>query len=202
MCYEEGVIPEDLILEGRHVRLESLTRAHAGDLHASCNDPALWEFTFQGNPFGTLESTIACIDAAQTANSRAFAIVDRTTGHAIGSTRYLDIDEANRKLEIGWTYLAQPYWRTAVNTECKFLLLRYAFETWNALRVQLKAEAINTRSRRAIERIGATHEGTLRNFRVTPNGEQRDTSFFSIIASEWPGVRAKLLDREERGVAT
>jgi RimJ/RimL family protein N-acetyltransferase len=187
------VIPEDLVLESARVRLEPLAQTYAADLHAACNDPALWEYTFQGNPFGSPESTIESIDLAhQYTNSRPFAIVDRATGRAIGSTRYLDIDESNRKLEIGWTYLARAYWRTPFNTECKLLLLRYAFETWNAVRVQFKAEAINTRSHRAIERIGATHEGTLRNFRIRPGGELRDTSFFSIIASEWPSVKTHL----------
>jgi len=121
-----------------------------------------------------------------------FAIIDRASDRIVGSTRYIDIDAANRKLEIGGTMLAPAVWRTHVNTECKYLLLRYAFEEFGANRVQLKGEAKNARSRAAMERIGATYEGTLRSFRVHASGEIRDTSFYSIIAPEWPSVKAKL----------
>jgi RimJ/RimL family protein N-acetyltransferase len=187
------VIPENLVLEGDRVCLEPLAHSHAADLHATCNDPALWEFTYQINPLGTFESTLASIDTARTLpDSRAFAIVDRSTGRTVGSTRYLDIDPINRKLEIGWTYLAQTHWRTSFNTECKLLLLRYAFETWGAVRVQLKAGSTNLRSQRAIERIGGTCEGTHRNFRIRPDGELRHATFFSVIASEWPATKARL----------
>lgn len=115
-----------------------------------------------------------------------------------GSTRYLDISPEHHKLEIGWTFLARRFWRTHVNTEAKFLLLKYAFEEWNAQRVQLKAEAINTRSHNAILRIGATHEGTLRNFRTRGDGQIRDVAFYSIIAPEWPGVKARILSLLDR----
>jgi RimJ/RimL family protein N-acetyltransferase len=115
------------------------------------------------------------------------------SGTIAGSTRYLDIVEEHRKLEIGWTFLARRFWRTRVNTAAKFLLCRYAFEEWDAVRVQFKAEAINKRSHHAILRLGAVHEGTLRNFRIRPNGELRDTSFYSITSQEWPTVKERLL---------
>ena len=183
-----------LVLEGNGVRLEPLTAAHLPALIACANDPALWEFTFQANPFTTQGDARAWLDnALHEDNSRAFAIVDTIGGEIAGSTRYLDISEEHRKLEIGWTFLAPRFWRTHVNTAAKFLLCRYAFEEWGAVRVQLKAEAINKRSHRAILRLGATHEGTLRNFRIRPGGDVRDVAFYSIISREWPLVKERLL---------
>jgi RimJ/RimL family protein N-acetyltransferase len=122
-----------------------------------------------------------------------FAIIDAQSGEFAGSTRYMDIVPEYRKLEIGWTFLAPQFWRTHINTEAKFLLFRYAFEEWNAMRVQLKAEALNRRSRSAIARIGATYEGTMRNFRIRYDGSRRDVSYYSVLDSEWPIVKERLL---------
>jgi RimJ/RimL family protein N-acetyltransferase len=182
------VISRDLTLEGKRIRLEPLHERHAPDLHALCNDPLLWEFTFQQNPLTSLARTRLWVaGACQAPDTVAFAIIDKATGVAIGSTRYLEISAEHRKLEIGWTFLARSYWGTGVNAECKNLLLHYAFESWGAVRVQFKAEARNQRSRRALQRIGAVYEGTLRNYRIRPDSnELRDTAFFSIIAAEWP----------------
>jgi len=186
-------IPHDLILEGDRIRLEPLGASHLPALIARCADPALWEFTFQANPL-TNETDARAYLAWALADpaARPFAIVDRATGLAIGSTRYLDIAPEHRKLEIGWTFLARDVWRTGINRESKLLLLDYAFETYGAIRVQLKADASNLRSREAIARLGATYEGTLRYVRVRPDGEPRGISYFSILKSEWPGVRAGL----------
>jgi RimJ/RimL family protein N-acetyltransferase len=131
---------------------------------------------------------------------QSFAIIDERNGALAGSTRYLEISEQHRKLEIGWTFIGRRFWRTHVNSAAKFLLLRYAFEDWHAVRVQFKAEAINERSRRAIARLGAVHEGTLRNFRTKPNGEVRDTAFYSIIDSEWPMLKGRLLSFLDRNL--
>lgn len=123
-----------------------------------------------------------------------FAVIDKRSGALAGSTRYMDIVDQYRKLEIGWTFLSRTYWRTHVNTEMKFLLFRYAFEEWNAIRVQLKAEAVNQRSRNAILRLGATYEGTLRNFRIQPSdGSIRSVSYYSVTNGEWPIVKERLL---------
>jgi N-acetyltransferase len=185
-----------IVLQTERVRLEPLCESHVAELSVAGNDPALWEFTFNSNPFTNDDDTRSWFDQAmQQPAAMPFAIVDIPSGTAIGSTRYFDIDAANRKLEIGWTWIARRFWRTHVNTECKYLLLRHAFETWHLNRVQLKGEAINARSRAAMEGIGATFEGTLRAFRVHESGDVRDTSFYSVIAPEWPGVKARLEER-------
>jgi RimJ/RimL family protein N-acetyltransferase len=190
------MIDRTIVLETARVRLEPLHLKHLPSLMECCNDEALWEYTFGQNPFGNETDARAWFtDANTTLDQCAFAIIDKSTGLSIGSTRYADIQPQHRKLEIGWTFITQRHWRTHVNSECKYLLFRYAFETWGANRIQLKGEAINRRSRAAMERIGATFEGTLRAFRVHPTGAIRDTSFYSIIAAEWPAVKARLEER-------
>ena len=124
-----------------------------------------------------------------------FATVERATGKAIGSTRYMNIDRANRHVEIGSTWLGLAWQRTAANTEAKFLMLRHAFETLGCLRVELKTDSLNERSRNAILRIGAKEEGTFRNHMITHTGRIRHTVYFSIIDSEWPEVKARLEEK-------
>src|SRR5204862_4098764 len=116
--------------------------------------------------------------------SLPFATIDTASGHAVGSTRYANIDTVNCRLEIGYTWIAPPWQRTAVNTEAKFLMLRHAFETWGCLRVQLKTDSLNERSRNAIARLGAQQEGILRNHMRTHTGRMRHSVLFSIIDSE------------------
>lgn len=188
------MIDPALVLEGPRVRLEHLHGKHLPSLRAHCNDDALFEFTAQIPPFVSEETTNRWLEAALLETDQfPFAIIDKASGEAIGSTRFADIQPKNHKIEIGWTFVARAFWRTHVNTECKFLLMRYAFEEWGALRVSLKANSVNTRSRVAIERIGATYEGTLRNFRLNPRtGKPIDSSYYSVIAPEWPGVKARL----------
>lgn len=120
-----------------------------------------------------------------------FAIVARESGRAIGSTRFFDISYEHRRLEIGYTWIARKFWRSATNTDCKLTLLRYAFEDAGMRRVQLKADSRNERSRAAILRLGATYEGTLRDFRVL-EGAVRSVSYYSVLDSEWPDVRDRL----------
>jgi RimJ/RimL family protein N-acetyltransferase len=112
---------------------------------------------------------------------------------AIGSTSYLDIRPHDRTLEIGWAWLTPAAWGTGVNTECVYLMMRHAFETWNVGRIAIKADARNVRSRKSIEKIGATYEGTWRNHRLLSTGKYRDSAFYSVIDSEWPSVREHLL---------
>jgi RimJ/RimL family protein N-acetyltransferase len=181
-------------LEGRHVRLEPLEQAHHAALCTIGLDPELWELI----PYrvATPEDMAAYIQTALNAQAAGsalpFASVHAPSGQVIGSTRYLNIDLANRRLEIGATWIAAPWQRTAVNTEGKYLMLRHAFETLGCLRVELKTDSLNQRSRNAIRRIGATEEGTLRQHMITWSGRLRDSVYFSILDSEWPRVKQDL----------
>ncbi len=185
-------------LEGRHVRLEPLAQAHHAALCAIGLDPELWEFI----PYRvvTPEDMAAYIQTALNAQAAGtalpFATVhvssDAASGQVIGSTRYMNIDHANRRLEIGATWIARPWRRTAVNTEAKYLMLRHAFETLGCIRVEFKTDSLNQRSRNAIRRIGATEEGTLRQHMITWSGRLRDSVYFSILDSEWPRVKQDL----------
>ncbi len=144
----------------------------------------------------TLEDFRTLIDKAfaeqERGESVVLATVERSSGRIVGSTRFMNIDRANRRVEIGSTWIAPAWQRTAVNTEAKYLMLRHAFEVWGCMRVELKTDALNQKSRNAILRIGAKEEGTLRRHLVTWTGRVRDTVYFSILDDEWPGVRAAL----------
>jgi RimJ/RimL family protein N-acetyltransferase len=120
------------------------------------------------------------------------------SGRVAGATRYLNIVPEFRGLEIGGTWYGLGFQRTAVNTECKYLLLQYAFETLSCIRVQFKTDSRNVRSQRAIERIGAKHEGILRNHMILPDGRFRDSVYYSILDNEWPGVKDNLAKKLER----
>jgi RimJ/RimL family protein N-acetyltransferase len=182
-------------LQGRHVDLVPLARVHIGELWKAAAAPEIWRYMPVPPPESEADMA-AIVDAAlaQQAAGRElpFAILERAEGRAIGSTRLLDFQPADRGLEIGWTWLARSAWRSPVNTECKYLLLAYAFETLSALRVQLKTDSRNERSRRAIARIGARFEGILRSHRVLWDGYLRDSAYYSVIAPEWPEVKRAL----------
>jgi len=130
--------------------------------------------------------------------SLAFATVEKKSGQTVGSTRFMNIDRANRRVEIGSTWIVPAWQRTAVNSEAKYLMLRHAFEVWGCVRVELKTDALNEKSRNAILRIGAKEEGTLRKHVITWTGRIRDSVYFSILDSEWPEVKAKLEQRLAR----
>jgi len=181
-------------LEGRHVRLEPLAQTHLAALCAVGLDPGLWELIpYRVTSPEEMAAYIQTALHAQTGGSALpFATVHAPTGQVIGSTRYMNIDEANRRLEIGATWIAAPWRRTAVNTEAKYLMLRRAFETLGCIRVELKTDSLNQRSRNAILRIGATEEGTLRQHIITWSGRLRDSVYFSILDSEWPRVKQDL----------
>ncbi len=183
-----------VVLEGTHVRLEPLARTHLDALCEAGLDQALWHWTPQ--PVRTREEMSAYLDAALAAREQGrelpFATVERASGTLVGSTRYGNIDLANRRVEIGWTWVARPWQRSAVNTEAKLLMLRHAFEVLGCNRVELKTDALNETSRRAILRLGAKEEGTLRKHMVTASGRLRDTVYYSITNDEWPGVQTAL----------
>ena len=182
------------VLEGRHVRLEPLSLAHAEDLARHAFDQELWRHTTSViRNRGELDGYIATALEWQAANTALpFATIDRASGRAVGSTRLANADHANRRVEIGWTWLGQPFQRTALNTEAKLLMLEHAFDRLDCIRVELKTSALNVKSRTAIGRLGAVEEGTFRHHLILPDGRLRDTVFFSILRGEWPGVRATL----------
>jgi N-acetyltransferase len=183
-----------VILQGRKVRLEPLIVEHAAGLAEIGLDEDLWKWI--PTPVRTPEEMTTYVQSAlqeQAAGSALpFALIEESSGRAIGSTRYANIDRVHHRLEIGWTWVARPWQRTAINTEAKYLLLRHAFETLKCIRVELKTDSLNDRSRAAILRIGAREEGTFRNHMITASGRIRHTVYFSIVDSEWPEVKARL----------
>jgi N-acetyltransferase len=185
-----------LTLEGSVVRLEPVRGAHA---------ELFWEIAkndleniFRWIPYSmkTREDFHRLVDKAFEEQNRGesvvFAIVESVSGQVIGSTRFMNVDRTNRRVEIGSTWIAPPWQRTAVNTEAKYLMLRHAFEVWKCIRVELKTDGLNQKSRNAILRIGAKEEGTLRRHLLTCSGRVRDTVYFSILDHEWPEVNKKL----------
>ena len=188
------MIVAPVTLEGRHVRLEPLSQAHHAGLTAIGLDEGLWRWI--PTPVRTAEEMSAYIATALEEQARGvslpFAQIEKSSGRAIGCTRYGNIDRTHHRVEIGWTWVAPEWQRTGVNTETKYLLLRHAFETLGCIRVELKTDSRNEKSRNAILRIGAKEEGTFRNHMITASGRIRHTVYFSILDSEWPTVKARL----------
>lgn len=186
---------EPITLTGRIVRLEPLSEAHIPDLALVGLEEKIWHFMRYGNveTVEQLRTWVREILALQAQGTDLpFAVNYLATGHAIGSTRYLSIEYNDRSLEIGGTWYGLDYQGTLVNTECKYLLLRHAFETLGCVRVWLKTDPRNLRSQHAIEKLGAVKEGVLRNHMILLNGYIRDSVIYSIIPEEWPAVKAKL----------
>jgi len=181
-------------LTGETVDLIPLSKTHFAELEKIAKDPRIWEFyTFdcsQSEKFLTVYAT--ALITRDRGLEFPFVIVHKKTNQIIGSTRFLDIQEKHRKLEIGWTWLHPDYWATEINLECKLLLLSHCFETLKTLRVQIKTDANNIRSRKAIEKIGGQFEGILRNDMIRDNGIIRNSAYFSIIEEEWEEKKQKL----------
>ena len=179
------------------MRLRPLSPEDGPALLAAGRWPEIWDW-MSAMPT-TAESMSEWIEAALKAQGQGlelpFTVLRLPDEKVIGSTRYLDIQEANRTVEVGWTWYAPDAWGTSVNPEAKFLLLEHAFERWRAVRVALKTDARNLHSQAAIRKLGAKYEGTLRNHRIRRDGSLRDTVMFSIIDSEWPAVKAALVRR-------
>jgi RimJ/RimL family protein N-acetyltransferase len=192
------MIVRPVTLSGSVARLEPLGPEHTADLLVAAREPQIWRY-MPTDPSASIVAMSAWIADAlaeqQAGRQIPFAIVDQAANTALGSTRYLNIVPHDHGLEIGWTWLAAPAQRTAINTECKYLLLRHAFEDLEAIRVQLKTDGRNLISQRAIERLGAVREGVLRKQMIVQNGYQRDTVMYSITDDEWPAVKARLETR-------
>jgi N-acetyltransferase len=181
------------VLEGVHVRLEPLSRKHTPGLCEVGLEEPLWRWI--PTPVRTGEDMAAYVELAlkEQVNgvSLPFAQIEKA-GRVIGSTRYMNIDRVHHRLEIGCTWIGREWQRTAANTEAKYLLLRHAFETLGCMRVELKTDSLNDKSRAAILRIGAKEEGIFRNHMITSTGRIRHTVYFSVIDSEWPEVKSRL----------
>ena len=189
---------EPVVLEGRFVRLEPLGRQHATDLLAAAlSEARIWDYMWMR--VRNADDMAALIDGALASQAAglnlAFAVIERGTGRAVGSTRFLDYQPAHRGVEIGWTWYHRAHWGGAVNPEAKLLLLRHAFGALGCMRVQLKSDARNERSRAAMLKLGATFEGILRKHMIVQGGTIRDSSYYSILDDEWPAVEQGLLDR-------
>lgn len=176
-------------LEGTHVRLEPLGPAHLEGLCAVGLEPSLWAINVVR--VTNREEMAAYVEAAQGPTQLAFAVIHKASGRVAGSTRFMNYEPAHKRVEIGSTWYGLEFQRTAVNTECKYLLFRHGFESLGMNRVELKTDLRNERSQAAMLRIGARKEGILRRHMVVP-GHVRDTVYFSVIAEEWPEVKSVL----------
>ncbi len=192
--------PDPVALDGVHARLEPLSQAHASDLRAAVADGELWRlwYTAVPTPEG-MEAEIERRLGLQRAGSMLpFCVLDPATGKAVGMTTYMNIDAAAKRVEIGSTWYRRAVQRSPLNTECKLMLLRHAFETLDCIAVEFRTHFFNGPSRRAIERVGAKMDGILRNHARAADGTLRDTCVYSVIAGEWPAVRSHLQWQIER----
>jgi N-acetyltransferase len=182
-------------LKGPRVTLRPLDQRHCDELIDAVKDGTLWTLWYTNIPEPEkMRSEIDRRLALQAAGSMLpFSVIDNTIGRAVGMTTYMNIDAVNRRVEIGSTWYRKSVQRTALNTQCKLLLLTHAFETLNCIAVEFRTHAFNHPSRRGIERLGAKLDGILRNHQIAANGTLRDTYVYSIIASEWPTVKANLM---------
>ncbi|AYZ62635.1 N-acetyltransferase [Burkholderia multivorans] len=194
------VLPAQPTLTGEHVELQPLNASHAQALLAAAADGQLWNLRVTVVPGpDTIDAYLAAaLQGRAEGTVMPFAIVERATGRVVGSTRFWKIDRKNRKLEIGHTWLGESVQRSRVNTEAKWLLLTYAFETLRCVRVQFTTDELNEKSRAAILRLGAKQEGIVRHERIMPDGRKRNSVRFSIIDDEWPDVKARLRERLAR----
>jgi RimJ/RimL family protein N-acetyltransferase len=182
-------------LTGKYARLEPLDEAHIPGLAEIGIGQNFWHFMLYGDMKTDADIRNWVMDILRRAEKSAdlpFAVIDLTSGRVAGATRYLNIMPKDRGLEIGGTWYGTDFQRTAVNTECKYLLMSYAFEKLRAIRVQLKTDSRNERSQKAIERIGAKKEGVLRNHMILPDGYFRHSVFYSVLDTEWPEVKKNL----------
>jgi RimJ/RimL family protein N-acetyltransferase len=185
---------EPIELKGKHARLEPLSMRHHDELVEAVRDGALWELWYANIPPPEQMRTLISQRLEQQAAGTwlSFAVIATATNAAVGMTNYIDMDPVNRRLEFGGTWYRRSAQGTGINTECKFLLLRHAFETLDCIAVEFRTHYLNEQSRRALERLGAKLDGVLRNHRILTNGSLRDTCVYSIVREEWPAVKANL----------
>jgi RimJ/RimL family protein N-acetyltransferase len=189
-----GMDVRPVTLRGEHVRLEPLSLGHVEALAAVGCEPEIWKWipTQVADAAGMRAYVERALAMQAAGEALPFATVEQASGRVVGSTRYMEIQLAHRRLEIGYTWIAPAWQRTRINTEAKLLMLGHAFEVLGCNRVELKTDALNTKSRTAIERLGAKHEGIFRKHVITQTGRIRDTAWYSILDTEWPEVKARL----------
>lgn len=189
-----------IVLEGAHVRLEPLTADHVPALARVGLDARIWELsrTLLRSEADVERYVATALDAQRAGTAIPFATVDRRSQRVVGSTRFETIDVESRRTEIGWSWLNPEWWRTPINTEAKYLMLRHAFESWGCVRVEFKTLRRNHRSRDAVLRLGASEEGTLRRRIRDQDGSFSDVVYFSILDGEWPSVKRRLEERLAR----
>jgi RimJ/RimL family protein N-acetyltransferase len=185
---------EPVTLQGRHVRLVPMTPEHVSALWEAARHPELWRLGMSrmDSEDDMRRYVAAALQAQSAGTALPFVTTEAATGKVIGSTRFGNAEPAHRRVEIGWTWITPAWQRTGVNTEAKYLMLRHAFESLGCVRVELKTDVLNDRSRNAMLRIGAREEGILRKHQITELGRIRDSIFFSVVDDEWPAVRARL----------
>ena len=186
---------QPITLQGQHATLEPLAREHEDALRRAAADGELWRlwYTSIAPPEKMGEYVATALDMREKLGAMPFVVRANATGEIVGCTRYFHVDAPNRRLEIGYTWYAKSVQRTAINTECKILLLTHAFETLECVAVEFRTHWFNHASREAIARLGAKQDGVLRNHQISPDGSYRDTVVFSIIESEWPAVKRHLM---------
>jgi RimJ/RimL family protein N-acetyltransferase len=193
---------EPVVLENAFVRLEPLENRHRGPLRDAGNDPDLWRFANVNLDNTSFDAWMDHrLTEAPRAGEMTWAVFDKASDSHVGSTSYLAVMLAHKRLEIGWTWYAKRVWAGPVNPSCKRMLLAHGFDVLGLNRMELKADARNQRSCRAMERFGARFEGIHRSHMLRPDGRLRDTAWFSVIREEWPGVRDGL-DERLAGFAT
>ena len=195
MEWKDNAMPwlEPVSLAGPHARLEPLSQQHCEGLTAAAKDGDLWKLWYTAIP--SAEGMPKEIDrrlGLQASGAMLPWTVFDADGQIAGMTTYMNVDATNRRVEIGSTWYAKRVQRSALNTQCKLLALQHAFETLDCIAVEFRTHFFNHQSRRAIERLGAKQDGIMRNHQIAPNGTLRDTVVFSIIAGEWPTVKAHL----------
>ncbi|MEP6610080.1 MAG: GNAT family protein [Burkholderiaceae bacterium] len=185
---------EPVTLKGEHASLEPLAREHAPALAKASDDGEIWRLWYTSVAHPTkMDAYIAtALDMRERLGAMPFVVRENASGELVGCTRYFNVDTTNRRLEIGHTWYAKRVQRSAVNTECKLMLLAHAFETLKCIAVEFRTHWFNQASRAAIARLGAKQDAVLRNHQISPDGSYRDTVVFSIIESEWPAVKQHL----------
>jgi RimJ/RimL family protein N-acetyltransferase len=185
---------DPVVLEGSYVRLEPMTLAHHTQLSEVGLDPEIWRYTIAmiRTPEEMRDYMQSALELQRGGTSLPFVTIERSSGRVVGSTRFGNYDPSNHRIEIGWTWLARPWQRTAINTEAKYLMLTHAFEKLHCVRVELKTDVLNTPSRQAMLRIGAKEEGVLRKHTLMWTGRYRDSIYYSVLDEEWPQVKEQL----------